>query len=227
MSETRFADNYRDMSEEQGARAGFQFEFYCERCNMTWQSDFVPFKSGQAAAWMDKASGFLGGVLGGVGTAIGSAGDAVAGVGEATYGTERDKAFKAALDEAMANFHRCPKCVQYVCDQCWNTEAGLCRQCAPSAEVEAEAAFAAGKAQAAGEKGALEGIHEGKHMDVKTRRQLVCPDCGAETQGAKFCPECGKKLASSAFCTECGAGVPAEAKFCPECGMAKAPPATP
>ena len=86
--------------------------------------------------------------------------------------------------------------MDYVCDQCWNTEAGLCRECAPSAEVEAEAAFAAGKVQAVGEKAALEGIHEGKHMDVKTRRQLVCPACGAETQGAKFCPECGAKLAT-------------------------------
>lgn len=224
MPEVKFADNYRDMCEESGARAGFQFEFFCERCNMTWQSDFVPFRSGQAAAWMDKASGFLGGVLGGVGEAIGSAGDAVAGVGEATYGTERDKAFRAAFEEAKANFHRCPKCLDYVCDQCWNVDAGLCRACAPSAEVEAEAAFAAGKVQAAGEKAALEGIHEGKHMDVKTRRQLVCPDCGAETEGAKFCPECGKKLAQNAFCTQCGAAMAAGAKFCGECG-AKCEPA--
>lgn len=226
MSDTKFADNYRDLSEETGARAGFQFEFYCERCNMTWQSDFAPFRSGQAADWMDKASGFLGGVLGGVGSAIGSAGEAVAGVGEATYGTERDKAFRAAFEEAKANFHRCPKCMNYVCDQCWNADAGLCRNCAPSAEVEAEAAFAAGKVQAAGEKAVLEGIHEGKHMDVKTRRQLVCPDCGAETEGAKFCPECGKKLATSAFCTSCGAALAAEVKFCGDCG-AKQEPAPP
>jgi hypothetical protein len=222
MPEVNFADNYRDMSEEAGARAGFQFEFFCERCSMTWQSDFVPFTSGQAAAWMDKAQGFLGGVLGGVGTAIGSAGDAVAGVGEATWGTERDKAFRAALEQAKANFHRCPKCINYVCDQCWNAEAGLCRECAPSAEVAAEAAFAAGKVQAAGEKAALEGIHEGKHMDVKERRQLVCPSCGAETQGAKFCPGCGTKLATKAFCTECGAAIAPGIKFCGECGAKQA-----
>jgi hypothetical protein len=224
MGDVNFADNYRDISEEQGARAGFQFEFFCERCNMTWQSDFVPFKSGQAAAWLDRASGFLGGVLGDVGNAVGSGADAVAGVGEATFGTERDKAFRAAVEQAKANFHRCPKCTDYVCDQCWNVEAGLCRECAPSAEVEAEAGFASGKAQAAGEKAALEGIHEGKHMDVKTRRQLVCPSCGAETQGAKFCPSCGTKLAAKKFCTECGAEVPEGAKFCPECGTAAVPP---
>ncbi len=223
MSEVQFADNCRDLSEESGTAAGFQFEFFCERCNVTWQSEFVPFRSGQAAEWMNKASGFLSGVLGGVGEAIGSAGEAVSGVGEATFGTERDKAFRAAVEQAKANFHRCPRCTNYVCDSCWNGEAGLCRECAPSAEVEAEAAFASGKTQAAGEKAALEGIHEGKHMDVKTRRQLVCPDCGAETQGAKFCPECGSKLAQKSFCAECGSAVLPEAKFCPECGTKREP----
>ena len=47
---------------------------------------------------------------------------------------------------------------------------------------------------------------------------MVCPDCGAETHGAKFCPQCGKKLAVKRFCTDCGAEASSEAKFCPECG---------
>lgn len=218
MAEFKFSDNYRDLSEESGARAGFQFEFYCERCGDAWASDFVPFKTGQAAEWVGKAAGIFGGVLG-------SVSDVADGLSDGAYGTAHDKAFQEAIEQAKVHFHRCPKCTNYFCDSCWNEEAGLCLNDAPSAEVEIESAFAAGKAQAAGEKAALHGIHEGKHMDVKERAQLVCPACGAETKGAKFCPECGQKLAQKAFCTECGAPVPESAKFCPECGAPKAPPA--
>lgn len=218
MADFKFSDNYTDLSEEDGARAGFQFEFTCERCGDAWRSEFVPFKAGQAAEWVGKAAGIFGGVLGGVS-------DVADGVSDKAYGVEHDKAFQAAIAQAEAHFHRCAKCTNYFCDTCWNEQAGLCLDCAPSAEVEIESAFAQGKVQAAGEKAALAGIHEGKHMDVKERAQLVCPSCGAETKGAKFCPECGQKLAQKAFCTECGAAVPESAKFCPECGTPKAPPA--
>lgn len=218
MGEFKFSDNYQDLSEENGARAGFQFEFYCERCRDAWRSEFVPFKSGQAAEWVGKAAGIFGGILGGVS-------DVADGVSDHAYGLARDKEFQAAIEAAKVHFHRCPKCTDYFCDSCWNDEAGLCYGCAPSAEVEIEAGFASGRAQAAGEKAALHGVHEGKHMDVKERTQLVCPSCGAETKGAKFCPECGQKLATKAFCTECGGVVPEGAKFCPECGTPKEQPA--
>jgi len=211
MADFRFADNYNDLSEETGARAGFQFEFYCERCNDTWRSSFSPYKQGQAAEWVGRASSVFGGILGG-------AADAVEGVSSATYGMAHDKAFQDAIEEAKAHFHRCARCYQYVCDVCWNESAGLCYTCAPSAEVEIEAARASGAVYAVGEKAALEGIREGKKMDVKTRSQLVCPECGAETQGSKFCPECGAELAKKAFCTECGAELKPGAKFCGECG---------
>jgi hypothetical protein len=46
MTELKFSDNYSDLSEQSGVSAGFQFEFYCERCNDRWRSTFVPFKSG-------------------------------------------------------------------------------------------------------------------------------------------------------------------------------------
>jgi membrane protease subunit (stomatin/prohibitin family) len=211
VGEFKFSDNYTDLSEETGAHAGFQFEFRCERCGDAWRSEFVPFETGQAAEWVGKAAGVFGGILGTVS-------DVAEGVSDKAYGEAHDKAFQDAVAAATVHFHRCPKCLQYVCDACWNTEAGLCYDDAPSAEVEIEAAFAQGRVQAAGEKAALHGIHEGKHMDVKERSQLVCPTCGAETRGAKFCPECGAKLAQKRFCTECGGAMPTEAKFCPECG---------
>jgi Double zinc ribbon len=223
MSEIQFANNYSDLSEETGARSGFQFEFTCARCSDTWRSNFTPFAPNQAAEWIGRAGGFLGNVLGGAGDAVSDVGDAIGGVGEARWGTEHDTAFAAAIEQAKAHFHRCPSCVTYVCDRCWNAEAGLCLECAPNAAVAAEAAFAAGKVQAVGEKAALEGIHEGKHTDVKQRKQLVCPDCGTETGGAKFCPNCGKQMAARKFCTECGAALPSPgAKFCGECGAVQA-----
>ncbi len=212
MGEVKFSDNYSDLSRQRGVDAGFQFEFNCERCNDRWRTDFVPYRSGQASGWLGKAAGMFGGVLGNVGSAA-------EGLAQAGWSSARDEAFKEALEQAKSHFHRCARCHQYVCDQCWNTDNGLCLNCAPNAEVEIEAARAAGQTQAAGEKAALEGTRLGQNMDVKRDRQLVCPQCKAETKGAKFCPNCGYKLAVKANCPKCSAEVPAGAKFCPECGQ--------
>jgi hypothetical protein len=211
MGELKFSDNYRDLSVQHGVNAGFQFEFNCERCNDTWRTDFIPYRSAQASGWLSKAAGMLGGVLGGVG-------DAVDGLAQSGWREARDDAFRASVENAKKHFHRCAKCFQYVCDTCWNKGSGLCMNCAPSAEVEIEAARAQGAVYAAGEKAALEGIQRGKQMDVKRDRQLVCPQCQAETKGAKFCPECGAKLAVSSSCSSCGTEMTPGIKFCPECG---------
>lgn len=215
MGEIKYSNNYGDLSQETGARSGFQFEFYCERCGDTWRSEFVPYRAGQAAEWLGRASGLLGGVLG-------SAAEAASGVSEATYGVQHDKEFQKAIEQMADNFHRCPRCANYYCDKCWNSEAGLCLTCAPSAEVEVEAAYASGKVYAAGEKAANAGIVDGKKMDVTTRHQLVCPQCGAANDGGKFCPECGAQLGKKAFCTQCGEELAAGAKFCGECGAKQA-----
>ncbi len=212
MGELKFSDNYNDLCRQQGVNAGFQFEFYCERCQDTWRTGFVPYRGGQASGWLRKAAGFLGGMLDGVG-------DAVEGLAESGYGKARDAEFSKAVEQAKAHFHRCAKCYQYVCDQCFNRDSGLCLNCAPDAEVEIEAARAQGKVYAAGEKAALEGIQQGKKMDVKRERQLVCPQCGKETHGARFCPECGFKMAEKSTCPGCSTGISPGAKFCPECGM--------
>jgi membrane protease subunit (stomatin/prohibitin family) len=67
-------------------------------------------------------------------------------------------------------------------------------------------------------KAVAEGERRGEKMDVERERQLVCPQCGAETHGAKFCPECGVKLAVKSTCPKCSVEVSPGAKFCPECG---------
>lgn len=211
MGELKFSDNYNDLSQQRGVNAGFQFEFYCERCNETWRTEFESYVGGQASGWLGKAAGIFGGVLGNVD-------DAVEGLAQSGWGKARDAAFKKAVEQAKNHFHRCAKCYQYVCDVCWNSSSGLCLNCAPDAEVEIEAARAQGEVYAAGEKAALEGIQRGKKMDVKRERQLVCPKCKTETHGAKFCPECGFKMAVKGQCPKCSSEVAPGAKFCPECG---------
>jgi hypothetical protein len=211
MSEIKFSKNYSDHSVTSGPNSGFQFEFNCERCGDAWRTDFVPYRGGQASSWIGKAAGIFGGL-------VGEASTAAEGLAEAGYGKAHDQAFAAAIEQAKNHFHRCARCMKYVCDPCWNQHSGLCRACAPDAEVEIEAARAAGQVYAAGEKAALEGIQRGKQMDVKKDRQLVCPKCHAETHGAKFCPECGFKLAVLTQCPKCSAEFPPGSKFCPECG---------
>jgi membrane protease subunit (stomatin/prohibitin family) len=106
----------------------------------------------------------------------------------------------------------------YACDTCWDADKGLCRKCAPDAQVEIDAARAQGEVDAVRIRAHAEGEKRGEQMDVAREHQLVCPQCSAETHGAKFCPECGVKLASASACPKCSAKIPAGAKFCPECG---------
>ncbi|MDD5297729.1 MAG: zinc ribbon domain-containing protein [Rhodocyclaceae bacterium] len=212
MSEIQFSKNFSDLSVQQGTNAGFQFDFYCERCSDTWRSEFVSYTSGQASGWLGKAAGMFGGVLGSVGSAVD-------GLAQAGFGHARDEAFVKAIENAKHHFHRCGKCQGYVCDRCWNTAKGLCYNCAPDVEVEIEAARNQGEIQAATENAAMEGQKRGGTRDVGRDRQLVCPACHAETHGAKFCPSCGHKLASSDTCAGCGAALPAGSRFCPECGQ--------
>ncbi len=211
MSEIKFSKNFADHSIRSGADAGFQFEFYCERCGDAWRSEFVPYRGAQTSSWIGRAAGMFGGALGNVGSAA-------EGLAQAGYGKAHDHAFEASIQQAMHHFHRCARCLNYACDVCWNNDKGLCRQCAPNAEVEIDAARAEGEVRAAREMADAEGQRRGQKMDVTRDRQLVCPKCGAETHGAKFCPECGEKLAVKSACPQCSAEVSPGAKFCPECG---------
>jgi hypothetical protein len=211
MSNTKFADNYRDLSEADGVDAGFQFEFYCERCNDTWRTPFQPYRSGQASGWAQKAAGMFGGVLGGASTAI-------RGLAEAGFNSARDGAFKEAIEGAKGHFHRCAQCFQYNCASCFDKSKGLCYNCAPDVNVVIQTARAQGMVQGAAAQATSAGLSAGQKLDVKTEHQLVCPSCSAETHGAKFCPECGTKMNQKAACNACQAALEPGTKFCGECG---------
>lgn len=210
-----FSDNYRDLSQQYGTGAGFQFEFYCECCRDTWRSPFEPYRSGQASGWMREIGSFASNLLGGLGSGLDNA---VEGLAKAGWGNARDEAFKRAIEAAQAHFHRCAKCHDYACDRCWNADSGLCQRCAPDLAAEVQAARLDGRLQAATESAREFGKGQAAQVDVRGERQLVCPTCGHETRGGRFCPACGQALAAPARCGGCRAPLPAGSRFCPECG---------
>lgn len=128
----QFTQNYHDLSTTQG----FQFEFYCDRCQSGFRTSFKPFATGIASNILETAGGLFGGVLG-----------RAASVGErvrsATWERAHDQAFEAAIEELKPEFIQCPRCSAWVCrEKCWNTGKGLCKNCAPDLGVEMAAAQA-------------------------------------------------------------------------------------
>ncbi|MCC6445051.1 MAG: zinc ribbon domain-containing protein [Armatimonadetes bacterium] len=206
MAAIEFVQNYDDLSTDQG----FQFKFYCDRCGNGFQSHFIANKVGMAGGILRAAGGLLGGILG-------SAGDSAYEIQRAVGGPAHDKALKEAVQEIKPLFNQCRRCGQWVCqDICWNKEKGLCKQCAPVLSEEIASAQANAASQQIYEKAMAADLTQG--IDVTQATAAQCPNCGAETSGAKFCPECGASLAPKGVCSKCSAKIPAGAKFCPECG---------
>jgi hypothetical protein len=214
-SEIYFSNNYRDLCQEHGTGAGFQFEFSCGRCHDTWRSSFEAYTSARVAGWVGKGVSAAWGALGRTGYGMSNAADGLAGAG---YGNARDTAFQRAITNAEGHFNRCPRCTTYVCNRCWNAGQGICLTCAPDTAAEALAAQQRGLNDVVAERAYDAGRQTGQAFDVTAPRQLVCPQCGTETHGAAFCSGCGHRLAQSDACSSCSATVPAGAAFCPGCG---------
>lgn len=211
MSEIRFSSNYQDLSQSSGVDAGFQFEFYCERCSDRWRTHYKPYRSGQASGWIQKGASIFGGLLGNASTVV-------SGMAQAGWHSARDEAFKEAITDAKAHFNRCGNCHDYVCEPCFDGSTGLCFNCAPNVQVAITRARAQGEVRSAAERADTEGESRGTRHDVRQDMQLVCPQCRAETHGAKFCPECGYKMAQQTPCTACSTLLQPGTKFCTECG---------
>jgi hypothetical protein len=214
-AEIYFSDNYRDLCQEHGTGAGFQFEFSCRRCYDTWRSPFEAYTSGRAASWVGKGVNAAWGMLGRTGYGVSSAADGLAGMG---YGSARDSAFQRAITNAQGHFNRCPRCTDYVCNRCWNAGQGICLTCAPDTAAEALAARQRGLNDAVSQNAYAVGQQAAQGFDVNTPRQLVCPQCRTETHGTAFCPGCGHRMAQERNCSSCAAPVPESAAFCPGCG---------
>jgi hypothetical protein len=208
----QFSNNYQDLSQSSGVDAGFQFEFYCQRCNDRWRTRFSPYRSGQASGWMQKGAGIFGGLLG-------SASSVLNGMAEAGWHSARDGAFTEAVAAGKAHFNRCGDCHHYVCGACFDSANGLCFNCAPNVNVAITRARAQGEVQGASELASDEGKSRGAQRDVRQTMQLVCTQCNAETHGAKFCPQCGHKNAQKVACTACATKLEPGTRFCTDCGQ--------
>jgi hypothetical protein len=205
----QFVQNYDDLSTDRG----YQFKFYCDRCQNGHMSRFQASVVGTAGSLLRAAGSIFGGVLG-------SAGNSAYEIQQAVGGKAHDDALAAAVEEAKPHFTQCVRCGQWVCNEvCWNAERGLCAQCAPKTEVEIAAAQSEAQVEQIREK--VHAKDQTGGLDLDRRMVARCPKCKAETKGGKFCPECGAPLAQTSFCTGCGTEMPAKAKFCPGCGQAR------
>lgn len=226
-----FTRNMEDNSTE----AGFQFTFFCDICNAGYKSEFTPsktYKKGSVLRGLGKAAGVVGSLGARVANLkglsdISNAADAFGGAASGTpdiiserfegmspaWHKEHEAAFAAAVNEAKGKFQRCPRCKQWVCENDWNEEEGLCVDDAPRESTEVAAAKAQTAKEQIWEKAKKTEIFKGKIES----KQTICPECGKPAGKGKFCNNCGAPLTMSK-CPKCGATNPAGTRFCGECG---------
>lgn len=212
-----FTDNFADNSTE----AGFQFTFFCAICNEGYKTKFISSKSYKKGKFLKGVGGLF------------SAAAQIAGKYNIGYGAERatdvisekfsgmspewqkehDVAFEQAQIETKAHFHRCPKCTEWVCENDWNEQEGLCARCAPREAIEVAATRAQKKVKDIAAKAEATQVFTGPIES----KQTLCPVCGKPAGAGKFCINCGETL-EMIVCEKCGAKNPAGTRFCGECG---------
>src|SRR5262245_56757497 len=206
MANIPFTSNYTDHSSQRG----YQFQFFCKKCGNWYMSTFQASKMGVAASAANAAASLLGGIFG-------RAAQSAEALQSMVAGPAHDAALDEAVREISPRFKQCTRCGTWVCEPvCWNKKAGLCETCAPDLDEEIAAAQAAAAKQQAAEK-----AREVDYLGQRNLAQVVavlCPACGAKTQGGKFCPECGAAISAKRKCAHCGAEADGTPKFCPECG---------
>jgi len=210
-NQIEFTKNYTDHSTDRG----FQFEFFCDRCGTGYRTHFQPFAAGTLSSALNTASSLFGGILS-------NAANASESIKSAGWQKAWDDAFIKAAEELKPDFIQCPRCSTWVCKKsCWNTQRGLCKNCAPDMGVEMAAAQASRTVQEIWEHSKVAESDREMLKDESWRAgvRATCPNCNAPlAKNVKFCPECGTAIQADKFCTKCGAKLAADAKFCPECG---------
>lgn len=209
MALIKFTRNHQDKCTDNG----FQFEFYCDRCGNGYESTFQGSATGMVSGALDTAANIFGGIFGAA-AQIGDRAHSVA------WQQQKDAAFAKAIEEVKPNFVQCRRCGKWVCKEvCWNTDRGMCKECAPDLEQE----YSAAQTDAAIQQ-AREVARTATYVTADKFKDTIvatCPNCGADVKGGKFCPECGKPVSQNKFCKECGKPIQGAVKFCPECGAAQ------
>lgn len=206
----KFTSNYDDLSTDKG----YQFEFHCDRCGVSYRSKFKASATGVVSEVLDGAGSIFGGIFN-------SASNLGNRAHSATYERAREKALDEAADELKEEFIQCPRCSSWVCkEKCWNAKKGLCKTCAPDLGVEMSAAQANRSVEEIWAHAEM--AEDDKHLGEENWKETImasCPKCGsALSSNSKFCPECGAKISKVSFCPNCGAKIDDNNKFCPGCG---------
>ncbi len=185
--------NYRDLSTSStDVSAGFQFEFFCEKCGEASRSAFKPYRKGQITGWLTRFAFMF--------SDLSKAGRATGAFADAGGGSAKAEALEEARAQAASLYERCPGCRKWVGRECWNSHAGSCADCAGKA-----GASSGGGANTAGYAAAASGP--------------ACPNCQTASEGGRFCHECGFDMASThKSCPACGITLPRQARFCTDCG---------
>ncbi len=182
--------NYRDISTSMSdVSAGFQFEFFCEKCGETSRSAFKPYRKGQITGWLNRFAFMF--------YDLNKAGRATGAFAEAGSSGAKGDALEEARAAAAALYERCDSCRKWVGRECWNSSTGSCRECAT-------------KSASAGADTSGYGASAGG---------TACPNCQTPSQGGRFCHECGFDMASThKSCPACGVTLSRQARFCTDCG---------
>jgi len=219
MAMQAFTRNYNDNSTE----AGFQFTFHCDSCGDGYKSSFIEsqtYGKGSLLKGIGQGIGVIAGLAGG---ALGNAGNAAERGADILsdrfegrspeWQKEHEAAFQRAQNEAMQHFHRCPNSNDYVCDNCWNEDTGLCVKCSPRQEVYVAQAHAQAMKRNIDEKAQTATVWQGE-IEAKT---TICPVCGKPAGAGRFCNNCGASM-DLVECPKCGAKNAQTVKFCNNCG---------
>ena len=185
--------NYRDISTSMSdVSAGFQFEFYCEKCGEASRSAFRPYRKGQITGWLSRFAFMF--------YDLNKASRATGAFAEAGGGSAKAEALEEARAAAAALYERCEGCRKWVGRECWNSNSNTCRDCAAKASSDAASGYGGSGYSAAGS-------------------GPTCPNCQTASQGGRFCHECGFDMASThKSCTACGVTLSRQARFCTDCG---------
>ena len=214
-----FTNNYTDQS----TREGYQFEFNCQRCGNGYASTFKHSVTGFGGRLLRMGGDLLGGQVGEKAAQVGWDAEWMR---DGNRGTTRDKHLQEAAQEMQSHFSQCNRCGQWVCKQvCWNTERGLCTQCAPKLDQEIAGMQAAAQISQLNEK--IQQVDWTRDVNYRDQGTAKCPSCNQETGGGKFCQHCGTALAAAPastkkFCGNCGTAVTPGSAFCSECGTSTA-----
>lgn len=210
-----FNDNFADNSTE----AGFQFTFFCNNCREGYKTRFIESRTYKKRSFFKGLGDVLGVVsqltgrdLGGLERGSDVISERFGGMSP-DWHKEHEAAFEMAQNDAKGHFKRCPKCGQWVCDSCWNGQAGLCVTDAPRENVEVAAARSKKMVQDIEAAAQSTPVFTGR-IDA---RQTICAKCGKPAGEGKFCGNCGAPLGMPK-CPKCGAENQPGMNFCGGCG---------